>query len=425
MRSSILRAALCLSFLGTAFAAPAAPVFTKLYSFCQQTNCTDGQNPHLAMPYVLANGDIIGTTEKGGDSNTGTIWYLKKQGSGFTYSRIHTFCNDAPTCTEGGYPVGQLIEDKNGNFYGVAGFGSRIYKLVPNAQHTAWTYSVVYSFTDINKGFSPGAGLAYRGQADGELWDGHSPLYGSTLTGGSTFQGVVYRLNPTGGSWTQDVLYTFCSKAGCADGGTPTYVRLLVDKKGKTLTGTTNSGGADGGGVVYKLKGGNKGWKYTVLHDFCSKEPLCADGKHPNSGVIADKDGNIYGTTVSTNVDGGIVYKLSKGKKPKLKVLYHYCQSDCKDGDSLWAGPAMDKLGNLYTVSLDAGIGIGGGTVMRLSKKGKKYKPALLYSFCQDATCTDGRQPWTGVTLGPDGTLFGMTNFGGAKDAGVVFSIKP
>jgi hypothetical protein len=379
--------------------------------------------PHLASPYVLANGDIIGTTERGGDSDTGTIWQLKKNGNGYTYSRIYSFCNDAPTCTAGGYPIGQLIEDKDGNLYGVAGYASRVYKLAPNAQHTAWTYSVVFSFTDLNKGFSPGAGLAYQGQAEGELWDGKSPVYGSTITGGTTFQGVVYRLTPHSGAWTEDVLYTFCSKASCADGSAPAYARLLVDKTGKTLFGTTASGGADGGGTTYQLKATSKGWKYTVLHNFCSKEPLCADGKHPNAGVIADSKGNLYGTTVSTNVDGGIVYKLTTGKKPKLSVLYHYCQTDCKDGDSLYAPLVMDKLGNLYATSWDAGLG--GGTVMLLSKNGKRYKPTLLYTFCQEANCTDGKHLWSSVTRAADGTLFGMANEGGANNAGLVFSIKP
>jgi len=428
LRSSVFGAALRLSFLAVpAIAvlspAAAAPTFTKLYSFCKEANCTDGMNPHLGSPVVLSNGDIVGTTEKGGDSNTGTIWQLKKSGSSYTFSRIHTFCNDAPTCTEGGYPVGQLIEDKDGNLYGVAGFGSRIYKMAPNAQHTAWTYSVVFSFTDLNKGFSPGAGLAYQGHAEGELWDGHSPVYGSTLVGGSSFQGVVYKLTPHAGSWTQDVLHTFCLKSGCTDGGSPTYVRLLVDKTGTTLTGTTASGGADGGGTLYQLKNGRKGWKYTVLHDFCSKEPLCADGKHPNSGVIADAKGNFYGTTVSTNVDGGVVYKYTTGRKPKLSVLYHYCQTDCKDGDSIWAGLAMDKLGNLYATSLDAGLG--GGTVMLLKKTDRKYKPTLLYTFCSQADCADGQHSWTAVALGADGTLFGTTNEGGTNNGGVVFSIKP
>lgn len=429
MHSSVFGASLRLSFLAaalTAFSLPAssAPSFTKLYSFCQQANCTDGANPHLASPFVLANGDIIGTTEKGGDFNSGTIWQLKKDGGGYTYSRIRNFCGDAPVCTDGGYPIGQLIQDKDGNLYGVASYGSRIYKLAPNAQHTAWTYSVVYSFTDASKGFSPGAGLAYQGQAEGEPWDGKSALYGSTLTGGTAFQGVVYRLNPQGGAWTQDVLYNFCSKTDCADGGMPTYVRLLVDKTGKTLTGTTNSGGADSGGVVYRLTGGKKGWKYTVLHDFCSKEPLCADGNHPNAGVIADADGNLYGTTISTALDGGIVYKLTSGKKPKFSVIHHFCQvTGCTDGDSAWAGLAMNARGTLYAVTRDGALG--GGTVVALAKKGKTYKPTVLYTFCTEANCTDGKNPWSAVTLGADGTLFGMTTIGGANSSGVVFSIAP
>ncbi|HWA92263.1 MAG TPA: choice-of-anchor tandem repeat GloVer-containing protein [Rhizomicrobium sp.] len=424
MRFSVILAAAAIAALS--LPASAKPSFTNLHSFCQQANCTDGANPHFASPYVFANGDIVGTTEKGGDTNTGTVWMLKKNGGSYSFSRIYSFCSDPPVCTDGGNPVGQFIEDKDGNLYGVAGYGSRIYKLTPNGDHSHWTESVVYSFTDVSKGFSPGAGLAYQGQAEGELWDGKSPLYGSTLIGGPAFQGVVYRLNPKAGTWTQDVLYNFCSKTDCVDGGDPTYVRLLVDKKGKTLTGTASRGGTGGFGVLYRLTGGKKGWKYSVLYNFCTVEPLCADGRGPNSGVVADKDGNLYGTTLSTSLDGGIVYKIAPGKKKaKYTQLYHYCQTDCSDGNSIWAGPAIDARGNLYTVSLDAGLGGSGGTVMALTKKGKKYKPGLLYQFCQDASCTDGKHPWTNVVRGADGTLFGMTNEGGANGSGVVFAIKP
>src|SRR5580698_3074980 len=150
-----------------------------------------------------------------------------------------------------------------------------------------------------------------------------------------------------------------------------------MDKKGKTLTGTTIFGGAHSGGVVFQLKGSKKkGWKEAVLYDFCS-ETLCADGQHPDSALIADKTGAFYGTTISTAIDGATIYKLVSGKKAKYTVLYHYCETDCADGDSTYASLTMDTLGNIYAVARAGGTG--GGTLLKLAKKGKKYTAAVLH----------------------------------------------
>jgi len=407
--------------------AAAAASFTKVYTFCQQASCTDGMNPFTAPPFVTASGDIFGTAKNGGDATGGVVYRLAKNGSTYTYSRIYTFCHDSPTCTDGGYPLGNLIEDKDGNFYGVTSYNSKVYELVANAGHTAWTYKVVFSFGaggDLTKGWQTTAGLTYKGAGEGELYDGKSALYGTTTSGGNAAQGTVYQLTPHAGGWTQDVLYHFCSKSNCTDGKSPGHVALLMDKTGKTLTGTTIFGGANGGGIVFQLKGGKKGWKQTVLYDFCSKAPTCADGEHPDSALVADSKGVFYGTTISTAVDGGIIYKLQAGKKPKYTVLYHYCQTDCADGDQPYAPLAMDPLGNLYAVAKDQGVG--GGTLMVLAKKGKKFKPALLHTFCSEANCTDGRYPYAPIVLDASGNLFGTTSAGGnSGNGGIVFELKP
>jgi uncharacterized repeat protein (TIGR03803 family) len=422
----------CLAVFPLAFSiiaepAAAASSFTKVYTFCQQASCTDGMNPYTAPPFVTASGDIFGTAEKGGDATGGVIYRLAKSGDSYTYSRVYTFCHDAPTCTDGGYPVGHLIQDKDGNFYGVTAYNSKVYELVANAGRTAWTYKVVFSFGAggvLTKGWQTTAGLTYKGAAEGELYDGKSTLYGTTTSGGAANQGVVYQLTPHAGGWTQDVLYDFCSKADCADGKSPGHVALLMDKTGKTLTGTTIFGGANAGGVVFQLKGGKKGWKQTVLYDFCSKAPSCADGEHPDSALVADGDGAFYGTTISTAVDGGIVYKLVPGKKPKYTVLYHYCQTDCADGDQPYAPLAMDALGNLYAVAMDQGVG--GGTLMLLARKGKKFKPSLLHTFCSETGCADGQHPFAPVVFDASGNLYGTTNMGGnSGNGGIVFKLKP
>jgi uncharacterized repeat protein (TIGR03803 family) len=68
----------------------------------------------------------------------------------------------------------------------------------------------------------------------------------------------------TDGSWTKSVLYTFCSRTNCGDGENP-VASLIFDQAGN-LYGTTSSGGAHGGGTVFKLTPNADGsWRESVL----------------------------------------------------------------------------------------------------------------------------------------------------------------
>ena len=108
-------------------------------------------------------------------------------------------------------------------------------------------------------------------------------------------------------------LYTF---TGYPDGANP-YNDNLLDANG-TLYGTTSIGGVNGWGTVYKL---NSKGKETVLYSFCSAAN-CADGYFPESNVLQDWQGNLYGValfggdTTATNCvyeyGCGTVYKLDK-----------------------------------------------------------------------------------------------------------------
>jgi uncharacterized repeat protein (TIGR03803 family) len=94
------------------------------------------------------------------------------------------------------------------------------------------------------------------------------------------------------------VLHSFCAKDGCPDGGLP-MSEPLIDSAG-TLYGTTILGGAHGGGTVYQLRfhAGTGKWKLRTLYGFCAKAQ-CMDGIDPASSLIADVNGNLYGTTVA------------------------------------------------------------------------------------------------------------------------------
>jgi uncharacterized repeat protein (TIGR03803 family) len=109
-------------------------------------------------------------------------------------------------------------------------------------------------------------------------------------------QGVVFELSPSGGGqWTYNILYGFCAQQGCADGRTPQYGSLVFDAAGN-LYGTTQGGGSQNYGTVFELTPSGGSWTETVLHSFCSATN-CTDGEEPIGGVVLDAHGNIYGVT--------------------------------------------------------------------------------------------------------------------------------
>ena len=115
-------------------------------------------------------------------------------------------------------------------------------------------------------------------------------LYGTTASGGAFQRGAVFKLSFAKGAWTEDVLYSF--KDGLDDGAGPESA-LLLDRAGN-LYGTTAGGGPSNNGSVFKLSpDGAGGWTEAVLHFF--KEP---DGGLPMlSPLVADAGGNLYGVS--------------------------------------------------------------------------------------------------------------------------------
>jgi uncharacterized repeat protein (TIGR03803 family) len=132
----------------------------------------------------------------------------------------------------------------------------------------------------------------------GLILDKAGNLYGTTAYGGASGLGTVFKLDTSG---NETVLHGFTGTGG--DGANP-YAGLIMDKAGN-LYGTTGYGGASGAGTVIKLDtSGNE----TVLHSFTGYP---SDGATPFAGLIMDKAGNLYGTTISGGAfDAGTVFKL-------------------------------------------------------------------------------------------------------------------
>jgi uncharacterized repeat protein (TIGR03803 family) len=204
---------------------------------------------------------------------------------------------------------------------------------------------------------------------------------------------------------TETVLYSFGSQS---DDGYYPFAGLVFDKKGN-LFGTTVSGGADGYGTVFEL---TTAGTEKVLYSFGSQP---GDGQSPEAGLVFDKKGNLFGTTVSGGADGyGTVFELTTAGTEK--VLYSF-GSQSGDGQSPYAGLVFDKEGNLYGTTEKGGAD-GYGTVFELTAAGAEK---VLYNFGSQPG--DGQRPYASLVFDEKGNLYGTTEYGGAYTEGTVFEL--
>lgn len=283
--------------------------------------------------------------------------------------------------------------DVGGTFYGTteqAGNYSRgtVFSFDP----TTDVETVIYSFQDSN----------YDGQyPEGALIDVNDKLYGTTSGGGEYNDGTVFSIDP--GTGTEKILYAF---RGGADGEYPSS--SLLNVKG-TLYGTTEVGGAYGGGTVFAfdLKTGAE----TVIHSFGSG----TDGSIPGGNPI-DEKGVLFGTTVEGGAydNCGTVFGIDLTTGTEA-VVHSF---DGTDGFSPPSG-LVDFKSNLYGIT-QFGDSYDSGTVFAVSPE--TGTETFLYSF--GASDTDGQQPLAGL-VEKNGVLYGTTNGGGAQNDGTVFAVDP
>jgi uncharacterized repeat protein (TIGR03803 family) len=215
--------------MGTVFKVAASGTETVLHSF----SGADGQSPVASLIRDSA-GNLYGTTEKGGTSGKGTVFTLSPLGK---ETLLYSFSGGA----DGGFPYSGLLLDAAGNLYGTTFGGGKfacgrtlcgtVFKLDTTGHET-----VLHNFSGGADGEGPMAAVV-RGTAGN--------LYGTTLLGGSSNYGTVYKLDANG---TETVLWTFDGKT---DGGNPS-TGVVRDSAGN-LYGATDIGGSSGWGTVFKL----------------------------------------------------------------------------------------------------------------------------------------------------------------------------
>ena len=195
-----------------------------LYSF---TGGNDGGTPYSGV-ILDSSSNLYGTAYSGGADSAGTVYELTPSGSGWTEKTLTDFAGG------GGFPLGGLTFDPQGNLYGTGFAGGTAFELQPS--NGSWGYNLLYTFNGFDGPF-------------GSLTlDASGNLYGTNATGGAYDQGFVFKLTPSNGGWNFTDLYDF---TGGNDGAFPVS-NVILDAKGN-LYGTTYLGGTDGFGVVWEF----------------------------------------------------------------------------------------------------------------------------------------------------------------------------
>ena len=308
--------------------------------------------------------------------------------------------------TDGANPYAALVQATDGNLYGTtftggANGGGTVFRITPSgALMTLYSFCSQSGCTD---GVVPWGGLL-------QATDGN--FYGTTYSGGANGYGTVFKITASG---TLTTVYSFCSKAGCADGELP-YAPLLQATNGN-FYGTTASGGANGYGTVFEI---TPSGTLTTLYSFCSQSG-CTDGSNPLARLVQATNGNFYGTTYFGGANGynyGTVFKITPSGT--LTTLYSFCSlTNCTDGANSFAGLVQATNGDFYGTTSNGPHGYNYGTVFKITPSGTL---TTLYSFCSLTNCTDGANPYAGLVQATNGDFYGTTS-SGADGGGTVFKI--
>jgi len=243
--------------MGTLFELTLQGKLTTIHTFCANyPDCSDGIGPTFGL-IQGRNGNLYGTAAEGGgvvNDRTllyGTVFELKLDG---TLTSIYSFClSGYPSCPDGAYPVGQLVQATDGTFYGATNQGGTgpfgtIFKMTSSGQLTT-----IHAFQGTDGGFPSGIMQA-----------SNDAFYGSTDYEGANGEGgTLFLLNSVGFT----TLYNFCSQSNCTDGSSPSVLTQGTDG---VFYGTTSTGGNlnacfGGCGTLFSLTDG--------LHAFVEASP--------------------------------------------------------------------------------------------------------------------------------------------------------
>ncbi len=255
-------------------------------------------------------------------------------------------------------------------------------------------YSLLYSFcsqSNCPDGTGPQGGVTLG--SDGNF-------YGTTYGGGAHDYGTVFKITPAGKLTT---LYSFPGTA--VDGANPTFP--VFQASNGAFYGVTSAGGSNNNGTFFKITSAGS---FTTLASFQSG----VNGFNPNLPTQGT-DGNFYGTTHNGGPNSaccGVVYKATAAGE--ITVLYTF-----PGGQGSSVGQLVEGSdGNFWGVTNGVPF-ISTGELFKVSPSGD-FTVVHTFSGAGDAAV-----PVSGLIVGSDGNLYGVTNAGGTANVGAIYNVNP
>src|SRR5690348_2724214 len=294
--------------------------------------------------------------------------------------------------TNGGYPYGSLVQASNGKLYGmtVSG-GSSGNGVIFSFDPSTSTYTKLKDF-DYTNGGSPYGSLVQAG---------NGKLYGMAAYGGNGGYGVIFSFDPSTSTYTK--LMDFDN----TNGGSP-YGSLIQAGNGK-LYGMTYQGGTNNTGVIFSFDPATS--TYTKLKDFDY-----TNGSYPYGSLIQASNGKLYGTTgYGGSSDAGVIFSFDPSTSGYTKLK----DFDFTIGSNPHSNLIQASNGKLYGLTVYGGNDYQ-GVIFSFDLSAATY--TKLKDF--DGS-SDGGNPYGSLVQASNGKLYGMTTYGGNSGDGVIFSFEP
>jgi uncharacterized repeat protein (TIGR03803 family) len=283
---------------GTVFKMTPNGTESVLYSFKGYPSDSAG----ASGVFQAGDGTLYGTSDFGGTYNKGTVFKVSPSGIETVLYSFGSAANDPAR------DVSALVEGDDGNFYGVSAFGGTsnlgaVFRITPEGILT-----LVHSFTGGSNDGVAGSGSGLLKGSDGNF-------YGIASGYGPNGAGIVYRLTPAG---VETIVYAFGPSTSGGVGSFPEGT-LSEDPDGNLYGGTQDGGyprtvcgdhgctNTGSSGTIFEITAAGNA---VLLSNF---GPSAADGTNPSGPPIQGPDGSLYGVTINGGADdGGVFYKITQ-----------------------------------------------------------------------------------------------------------------
>ena len=347
-------------------------------------------------------GLFFGTSEAGGDG-FGTVFSLAENGLVNVLVNFTGRTGQRP----GAAPVGGLLLALDGNFYGVTKHGGShdlgtIFRVSPNGAFTS-----LVQFTG-SVGGKRGARPAAR------LVEGNGgTLYGTTKAGGENGRGTIFQLGADGRFRS---LAAFPSGARSPRGP---IGALVFDAQSMALFGTMKSGGRDYFGAIFRFDLSAQAGGVTFPFHFNYYGTDDAGGL-PTAGLGRADDGRIFGTTTTAGLGQNGTFFIFDPTSNEATQLTGFSGDDMPLRGYLPVLGLIEPDGTLYGTTTDGGR-FSFGTVFRV-RPGEERE--TLVEFSGSSGPLPGWYP-SSLVKGGDGRIYGTTNYGGGLNSGTIFAFTP